>query len=112
MPELIARLDQPVGALVRQLREQAGLNQVELAARIGTTQSAISRWERGGDEPRISTLANIVRACGRTASFVVGDDVDRSQIRAHLAMTPTERLRAVANVSRLRSAARPLAAAS
>jgi hypothetical protein len=56
----------------------------------------------------LSTLANIVRACGRTASLVIDDDVDRSQIRAHLAMTPTERLTAVANVSRLRTVARPV----
>lgn len=105
MYPLRARIDQPIGWVVRNLREGAGLSQGELAARVGTMQPAISRWEHGGDEPRLSTLANIVRACGRTASLVIDDDVDRSQIRAHLAMSPTERLTAVANVSRFRSVA-------
>jgi len=109
MSELVARIDRPIGSLVRDVREQAGLSQSELAARVGTTQSAISRWERGHDEPRLSTLANIARACGRTASIVIGDGVDRAQIRDHLAMAPTDRLRAVANVSRLRAVARPAA---
>lgn len=107
MTLLAARLDRPIGEFVRRIRKQAGLSQTQLATQIGTTQSAVSRWERGGDEPRLSTLANIIRACGRTASIVVDDEVDRSQIRAHLAMEPADRLRAVANVSRLRSLARP-----
>lgn len=97
-----------VGRLIRLTREQAGLTQSELAMRIGTSQSAVSRWERGHDETRLSTLAGLMRACGRTASIVVDDGVDRAQIRSHLAMAPTERLRAAANVSRLRSIARPI----
>jgi hypothetical protein len=34
------------------------------------------------------------------------DDVDRAQIRQNLALTPTERLESVRNVSRLRAGAR------
>ncbi len=97
-----------VGRLIRSTRDQAGLTQAELALRVGTTQSAVSRWERGHDEPRLSTLAGLMRACGRTASIVVDDGVDRAQIRSHLAMTPVGRLRAAANVSRLRSIAQPI----
>ena len=95
-----------LAGLVRLARRHAGLTQIELAERLGTTQSAVSRWERGGDEPRLSTFAEIVRACGLSASIVVDDGVDLAQIRQHLLMTPAERLQSVANVSALRATAR------
>jgi len=44
------------------LRTAAGLSQRELAERVGTTQSAIARLERGGRPPRIDTLLNIADA--------------------------------------------------
>lgn len=94
-----------VAPAIRQWREAAGLSQQQLAERIGTTQSAISRWEHGRDEPRLSTLAAILRGCGLTGELVVGEDVDRAQIRQQLALTPRQRLDGLANVSRLRATA-------
>lgn len=41
---------------------EMGLSQRELAERVGTTQSAIARLERGGRPPRIDTLLNIADA--------------------------------------------------
>jgi transcriptional regulator with XRE-family HTH domain len=74
---------------------------------MGTTQSAVSRWERGHDEPRIGTLAEIMTACGLQLDLVVEpDDVDRAQIRQQLAMTPAQRLESVTNLSRIVAAAR------
>jgi predicted transcriptional regulator len=43
-------------------RAEMGLSQRELAALVGTTQSAIARLERGGRPPRIDTLLNIADA--------------------------------------------------
>ena len=43
-------------------RTALGLSQRELAARCGTTQSAIARLERGGRPPRIDTLLRIAEA--------------------------------------------------
>ena len=85
------------GALVREARRLAGLSQADLAQRLGTTQSVISRWERGLDTPRVDTLARILRACGFEAdiSFRRLDDEDRSLIAMHLDMTPEERLEAL-----------------
>jgi len=94
-----------VSELIRSARTDAGLSQVELADRLATTQSAISRWERSHDEPRISTLQSILRACGRRLVIEAVDDVDRAQIRQHLAMTPEQRLASVRNVSRFVGAA-------
>jgi transcriptional regulator with XRE-family HTH domain len=90
--QTLSRLD--ASALVREARQIAGLTQGELAERLGTTQSAVSNWERGRDEPRVSTLARILQACGFEAdlTFRRHDDVDRVQIRRHLDYTPAERL--------------------
>lgn len=97
------------GRLIHDARRLAGLTQRELALRLGTTQSAVSNWERGRDVPRVDTLARILEACGFEAdmSFRRQDDVDRAQIRQNLAMTPGERLESVRNVSELRAKARP-----
>ena len=96
------------GRLIREARRLGGLTQAELARRLGTTQSAVSNWERGRDTPRVDTLARILEACGFEADMTFRrlDDVDRAQIRGNLAMTPAERLRSVRNVSKLRAKAR------
>ena len=47
---------------VAERRLAKGLSQRELAVRVGTTQSAIARLERGGRPPRIDTLLNIADA--------------------------------------------------
>lgn len=89
-----------VAEMIRTARTGAALSQAELAVRLATTQSAVSRWERGHDEPRISTLRSILNACGRRLVLDSVDDVDRAQIRQQLAMTPEQRLASVTNVSR------------
>jgi transcriptional regulator with XRE-family HTH domain len=52
--------------LIYDLRTGAGLSQRELAERMGTTQSVISRLEEGGGaRNRIDTLAHVAEALGR-----------------------------------------------
>ena len=92
-----------LGDAIRSLRRRAGLTQAQFADALGTTQSAVSRWERGHDEPRVSTLLAMLDVAGGTIEL--GGGVDRAQIKQHLAMTPRQRLEAVRNVSRLAAAA-------
>jgi ribosome-binding protein aMBF1 (putative translation factor) len=47
---------------VREARERAGITQVELASRIGSTQPAIARLEAGGVTPNLDTLRRIASA--------------------------------------------------
>ncbi len=87
--------ERTLGELVREARLAAGLSQKELAAGLATTQSVVSRWERGHDAPRADTLAAILRACGYEADVVLrpaDTGVDRAQIRAMLRRSPTDRL--------------------
>ncbi|MEN2738934.1 helix-turn-helix domain-containing protein [Microbacterium sp. X-17] len=58
--------DLALGQLVYDLRTAAGLSQRELAVRMKTTQSVISRLEEGGGaRNRIDTLARLATALGR-----------------------------------------------
>ncbi len=55
-----------LGELIYELRTCAGLSQRELAERMGTTQSVISRLEEGGGgRPRLDTLARVATALDR-----------------------------------------------
>jgi len=58
--------DLDLGQLIYDLRAAADLSQRELAERMGTTQSVISRLEEGGGaRNRIDTLARVATALGR-----------------------------------------------
>ena len=53
-----------IGAVLRQLRESSGLTQEELAAKLHTKKSAISRIENHAEDIRLSTLEKIASALG------------------------------------------------
>ena len=57
--------------LLRQAREDAGLTQVDLAKRLGQTQSFVSKFERGDRRLDIIQLRTILSHLGVTlAEFV------------------------------------------
>ena len=58
--------------LVFRLRVDADLTQIELARRMGTTQSAIARMENGGTRPTLETLERVAGAVGQELAVVVG----------------------------------------
>ena len=51
-----------IAGQVADRRKDRGLSQADLAALVGTTQSAIARLESGGRPPRIDTLLRIANA--------------------------------------------------
>lgn len=53
-----------VGVVLRQARERAGLTQEEVADRLGTKKSAISRIENRAGDIRLSTLDRYATAIG------------------------------------------------
>jgi ribosome-binding protein aMBF1 (putative translation factor) len=65
--EQAARMAEGRARLVRELAEQrqaAGLSQTEIAARMGTSQSAVARLESGTADVRASTLERYAAAVG------------------------------------------------
>lgn len=55
-----------LGQLIHDLRVESGLSQRELAERMGTTQSVVSRLEEGGGaRNRVDTLARVATALDR-----------------------------------------------
>jgi HTH-type transcriptional regulator/antitoxin HipB len=56
--------DFKIGVILRQARESAGLTQEELALRLQTKKSAISRIENHADDVRLSTLRRYADAVG------------------------------------------------
>jgi HTH-type transcriptional regulator / antitoxin HipB len=56
--------DFKIGVILRQARESAGLTQEEVARRLQTKKSAISRIENHADDVRLSTLRRYADAVG------------------------------------------------
>lgn len=52
------------GYLLRLTREEVGLSQVELAAKLGVTQQAVARAERWDSNPTVRLLERWAEACG------------------------------------------------
>lgn len=59
-----------IDELVRARRENE-LSQTEIAARMGTSQSAVARLESGELDARLSTLERYAAAVGRTVNWQV-----------------------------------------
>lgn len=53
-------------------RQNAGVTQAELAARMGTTQSSVSRLEAGRATPSVESIERYARALGRPISLTFG----------------------------------------
>ncbi len=51
--------------LVYTTRTEARLTQSELAAAMGTSQSAVAAWENGARTPGVEALERLARACGK-----------------------------------------------
>lgn len=60
-----------VQTLLREMRRSAGLTQVELAHKIGSDQTFVSRYERGERRLDLVEIAEICEACGTTLSALV-----------------------------------------
>lgn len=60
-----------IGEQLKEERKKAGLTQEELAQRIGTKKSFISREENGKADIQLTTLAKLFQGLGRRVSIQV-----------------------------------------
>jgi DNA-binding XRE family transcriptional regulator len=54
-----------IGVILRQARKEAGLTQEELADRVGTRKTAISRMENHAEDIKLSTIQKVAKALGK-----------------------------------------------
>lgn len=82
------------GQLIREARRRAGLSQAELAARLGTSQAAVARWETGRTAPSFETVVRAIRGCGLDLVVGLGPYDDHNYVLAlqNLRLSPAKRL--------------------
>ena len=61
----ISYADFKIGVLFKQAREEAGLTQEEVAKKLNTQKSAISRIENHAEDIRLSTLEKFAKVLGK-----------------------------------------------
>lgn len=61
-----------LGRTIAEARHACGLTQRELAAKVGVTAQAVSKWERGESCPDISILDEIAESLGVSVSYILG----------------------------------------
>lgn len=57
---------------LRQARKAAGLTQIQLANKLGMTQSGYSPYENSGTEPSLATLALLSKVLKRSTDWLLG----------------------------------------
>ncbi|WP_455580672.1 helix-turn-helix domain-containing protein [Dysosmobacter sp.] len=61
---------------IRQLREDAGMTQEELAKKMGVKPPAVSKWERGLAFPTMDKVGRLAKLFGCTMEHVMGIDTE------------------------------------
>ncbi len=67
---------------IRSLREQLGLEQKALAARLGVTANAVSNWENGRSRPDLNLLPALCRALNVSLPELFGADAPAGDLSA------------------------------
>jgi transcriptional regulator with XRE-family HTH domain len=60
------------GDLIRRARESSNISQEELAIRLGTKRTAISRIENHAEDIKLSTLGRVAVALGKELKVRIG----------------------------------------
>lgn len=83
-------------SLLYQLRRAAGLSQHDLAARMGTQQPAITRWERNfNGQISLNKLADYAIACGMIPTEIVFHPLTGAEEQPTMPSQPVECCRAI-----------------
>lgn len=61
-----------LGEVVRRLRTERGITQLQLARELNVSPQAVSRWENGSTYPDITLLPEIANFFGVSADLLLG----------------------------------------
>ena len=70
----MAERRQALSGQLTALRHRLGVSQVEVAARMGTSQSAVARFEAGDLDVRLSTVERYTSALGARLEWSIDHD--------------------------------------
>jgi HTH-type transcriptional regulator/antitoxin HipB len=73
-----------IGALLKSAREQAGMTQQQVAEKLGTRKSAISRMENHAADIRLSTLQRYAEAVGCHLVLELQPDAEQKPARMRI----------------------------
>ena len=59
---------------IRELREQMGISQAELAKRVNVVRSAICQYEKDAREPSYDVLKRLANVFGVSVDYLLGRD--------------------------------------
>lgn len=59
---------------IKELRQEAGISQLELSRKLSIGQGTISNWESGRYEPDIKSLQSMAEIFGVTVDYVIGGE--------------------------------------
>jgi DNA-binding XRE family transcriptional regulator len=60
------------GYILKLVREEAGLTQIELSVRLGSSQQAVAQAERWESNPTVSFMRSWLKACGKELKIRFG----------------------------------------
>lgn len=60
-----------IGVILRQARENMGATQAEIAEKMNTTKSVISRMENHAEDIKLSTLSKYAKALGKKITLEI-----------------------------------------
>ena len=63
--------DFKIGLVIKKARTNRGLTQEELAKKINTTKSAISRLENHAEDIKLSTIKKVAKALGKNVKISI-----------------------------------------
>ena len=77
-----------LGKRISEMLQEQGIQQKELAERIGITETAMSRYINVTREPKPDVIANMATALHTTSDYLLGiknDDLEYHQVRRMIA---------------------------
>ena len=63
---------------IRELREQAGYSQSQLAKKLDVTRSSVNAWEMGLSTPTTQYIVALTKLFHVSADYILGIEADRS----------------------------------
>lgn len=73
------------GNTIKELREQRGMRQADLAQKLAVSDKAVSKWETGKGYPDISLLEPLAQALGASVTELIsGNTIKNTNISANM----------------------------